>query len=52
METFNIKDIKRPFDFIESKTDDFYKKMIELKKPSEEELKLLYKRAKPAEVSK
>ena len=52
MENFNIKDIKRPFSFIESKIDDFNKKVIELQKPSEIEFKLLYKRAKPAEVSK
>jgi hypothetical protein len=35
MEPFNIKDIKRPFDFIESKIDNFNKKVIELQKPSE-----------------
>ena len=52
MEPFNINDIQRPFNLIQSKVDDFNKKVIELQKPSEEELKLLYKSAKPAEVSK
>jgi len=52
MEPFEFNDIKRPFNLIESKIDNFNKNVIELQKLSEEELKLLYKNAKPAEVSK